>query len=312
MKIIDIIQSSPKPFFSLEVVPPETGLDKEELLERIAPLMELKPKFLNVTRHRDDFTFRQEKDGSFTKHLARRSVSQTAVCATVMARYPEVEVVPHILCGGATADEIEYQLYDLIFMGIENIMALRGDTISGEKRFTPTPGGFSHANELVQAIRSFGEGVRHFCIGVAGYPEKHFEAPNLEQDILRLKAKVDAGADYVTTQMFFDNSRYYTFVEKCRAAGITVPIIPGLKPLSTRRHLELLPRTFSIDLPEGLAREVDQAGDDAEAIYEIGTQWCIAQAKDLLANGVPAIHFYTMGKSRNVVKILKECFFSTD
>jgi methylenetetrahydrofolate reductase (NADPH) len=147
---------------------------------------------------------------------------------------------------------------------------------------------------------------------VAGYPEKHFEAPNLEQDILRLKAKVDAGADYVTTQMFFDNSRYYTFVEKCRAAGITVPIIPGLKPLSTRRHLELLPRTFSIDLPEGLAREVDQAGDDTEAIYEIGTQWCIAQTKDLLANGVPAIHFYTMGKSRNVVKILKECFFSTD
>ena len=309
MKINEILASSAKPFPSLEIVPPLKGMTRKELLESVRPFMEFSPKYINVTCHRDEYEFRKEKDGSYSRHLVRNRVSEVAVCGAIMAEYG-IDVVPHMICGGATREEIENELYDLRFMGIENIMALRGDSISGEKRFTPEPGGYSYAYELVSGIRDFekeiGEDV--FSIGVGGYPEKHFEAANIETDIDNLKKKVEAGADYIITQMFFDNRVFYSFRERCRKAGITVPVIPGLKPLSTYRQTTLLPQSFSIDIPLELTEALKDAGDDRETAYSIGTEWCIRQCRDLLANGVPAVHFYTMGRSRNIVEILKECF----
>ena len=309
MKINEILASSDRPFPSLEIVPPLKGMTRRELIDSIRPFMEFKPKYINVTCHRDEYEFRQENDGSYSRHLVRNRVSEVAVCGAIMSEY-DMEVVPHIICGGASREEIESELYDLKFLGIENIMALRGDSITGEKRFTPALGGYSYAGELVEGIRNFekkiGENV--FSIGVGGYPEKHFEAANIETDIANLKKKVDAGADYIITQMFFDNSVFYSFRDRCRQAGISVPIIPGLKPLSTYRQTTLLPQSFSIDIPVELTEALKDAGDDKDAAYSIGTQWCISQCKDLLKHGVPAVHFYTMGKSRNITEILKECF----
>lgn len=319
MKVSKILAGSKKAFPSLEIVPPLRGLTKDELLESIEPFMEFSPRYINVTSHRDEFEFRQEADGSFTRHLIRNRISETTVCAAIMSRY-DVEVVPHLICGGSTAEEIESKLDNLAFLGINNIVALRGDCISGEKRFSPTPSGYRYASELVEGIRSYqgsstyrrSRGLeaddRFFCIGVGAYPEKHFEAPNIETDIANLKRKVDAGADYIITQMFFDNKVYYDFVEKCREAGITVPIIPGLKPLSTFKQLSVIPEAFSLDIPVELTREMTKAKDNKEALYRIGTEWCTMQCKDLIAHGVPAVHFYTMGKSRNITEILRECF----
>lgn len=317
MKISDILAGSKKAYPSLEIVPPLRGITKNELLESIAPFMEFSPKYINVTSHRDEYEFRAEADGSFSRHLVRNRISETTVCAAIMSRY-DVETVPHIICAGTTTEEIESKLDNLEFLGINNIVALRGDSMTGEKRFTPTPGGYRYANELVEGIRKYqGSSVyqrkatdsdRYFCIGVGGYPEKHFEAANIETDIANLKRKVDAGADYVITQMFFDNQVYYDFVRRCREAGINVPIIPGLKPLSTARQVNMLPESFSLDIPVELTSEIAKAGDDKEAIYQIGTEWCINQCKDLIAYGVPAVHFYTMGKSKNITNILKECF----
>ena len=295
------------------------GITKTELLESIAPFMEFSPKYINVTSHRDEFEYREEADGSFSKHLIRNRINETTVCAAIMSKY-DVEVVPHLICGGSTIEEIESKLDNLAFMGINNIVALRGDSMSGEKRFTPTPGGYRYASELVEGIRSYqGSNTyrrergletddRYFCIGVGAYPEKHFEAPNLETDIANLKRKVDAGADYVITQMFFDNQVYYDFVEKCRAAGINIPIIPGLKPLSTARQVSVLPEAFSLDIPLELTQEIAKAGNNKAAVYQIGTEWCAMQCKDLIAHGVPAVHFYTMGKSENITRILQDCF----
>jgi len=307
MKISDILKGAEKPFPSLEIVPPLNGIRKDQLLDTVGRLMDYAPRYINVTCHRDQYAYRQQPDGSYTRHLVRSRLSSVAVCAAVMNAFP-VEMVPHVICAGVTEEEIYSQLYDYHFLGIENVLALRGDSLQGEKRFTPTPGGFSHANELVEAIRRFEGSIgASFSVGVGGYPEKHFEAANLTEDIAHLKAKVDAGANYIITQMFFDNAVFYRFVDACRAAGIDVPIIPGLKPLSNKRQLELLPASFSIDIPEDLTREVRAAETDA-AVYELGTQWCIGQCRDLLAHGVPAVHFYTMGKPGNIVQVLKACF----
>ena len=328
MKVSEILSTSTKAFPSLEIVPPLRGLTKEELLESIAPFMEFKPKYINVTSHRDEYEFREEPDGTFSRHLVRNRISETTVCAAIMSRY-DIDVVPHLICGGSTQEEIESKLDNLEFLGINNILALRGDCMTGEKRFTATPGGYRYASELVEGIRSYQGSAgyrrsrklekdspvsleiaddRYFCIGVGAYPEKHFEAPNIETDIANLKKKVDAGADYIITQMFFDNKVYYDFVEKCREAGITVPIIPGLKPLSTVRQIGTLPEAFSLDIPLELTEAMKDAGEDRKAAYQIGTEWCTMQCKDLIAHGVPAVHFYTMGKSENIVKILQECF----
>lgn len=328
MKVSEILSTSTKAFPSLEIVPPLRGLTKEELLESIAPFMEFKPKYINVTSHRDEYEFREEPDGTFSRHLVRNRISETTVCAAIMSRY-DIDVVPHLICGGSTQEEIESKLDNLEFLGINNILALRGDCMTCEKRFTATPGGYRYASELVEGIRNYQGSAgyrrsrklekdspvslemaddRYFCIGVGAYPEKHFEAPNIETDIANLKKKVDAGADYIITQMFFDNKVYYDFVEKCREAGITVPIIPGLKPLSTVKQIGTLPEAFSLDIPLELTEAMKDAGEDRKAAYQIGTEWCTMQCKDLIAHGVPAVHFYTMGKSENIVKILQECF----
>lgn len=297
-----------KPYPSLEIVPPLKGVTKDELLDSVRPFLEFNPPMINVTCHRDEYEFRQEADGSFSRHIIRRRVSETAVCAAIKAELG-VNVVPHIICGGATTDQIEAQLQDLKFLDIHNLFALRGDSLIGEKRFIPTPGGYRYASELVSAIKEFSakEGY-DFKIGVGAYPEKHFEAPNLEMDIANLKHKVDCGADYIVTQMFFDNKVFYDFRDKCRAAGIDVPIVPGLKPLSTVRHIELLPESFSIDIPQDLATEILKHKDDRKACYRIGLEWCSEQCRDLLKHDVPAVHFYTMGRPDNIVEILKANF----
>lgn len=309
MKIIDILTSSDKPLLSLEIVPPLKGITKKELLNNIAPLMEFNPPYINVTNHRDEFEFRQQPDGTFSRHLVRRRVSETAVCGAIQAAF-DIEVVPHIICGGSTAEEIRSEIEDFRFMGINNILALRGDSIVGEKRFTPTPGGYKYASELVAAIREDEKAAQRegFCIGVGAYPEKHFEAANIETDILNLKRKVDAGADYIITQMFFDNKDFYSFRDKCVEAGINVPIIPGLKPLSTAGQVAQIPEAFSINIPVELTDEIAKHAGDKAACYQIGQEWCTAQCKDLLKNGVPAVHFYTMGKAANVIKVIRECF----
>ncbi len=308
MKISQYFKTSSKPFPSLEIVPPLSGVTRESINSVLDPLMEFSPKYINVTTHRDEFTYERLPEGTFARKVVRSRVSTVAVCASIQERY-KVEVVPHIICAGNEAYEIESTLYDLKYLGIRNVMALRGDSLVGEKRFTPTPGGYTYASELVRAIRSFGNGDgEDFCIGVGGYPEKHFEAANLEDDILHMKAKVESGADYIITQMFFDNKVFYDFVAKCRAAGITVPIIPGIKPLSTLRQVRFLPESFSIDIPRELTSQIEEAKEDKQAIYEIGTLWCIAQCKDLLSHGVPAIHFYTMSRTDNIRKVLEECF----
>lgn len=319
MKVSEILTQSTKAFPSIEIVPPLRGITKNELLESIAPFMEFKPKYINVTSHRDEFEFREEPDGSFSRHMVRNRISETTVCAAIMSEY-DVEVVPHLICGGNTVEEIQSRLDNMAFLGINNLVALRGDSMTGEKRFSPTPGGYRYASELVEGIRSYQGSSsyrrsrsletddRYFCIGVGAYPEKHFEAPNIETDIANLKKKIDAGADYIITQMFFDNQVYYDFVDKCRTAGITVPIIPGLKPISTYRQISVLPEAFSLDIPLELTREIANAGDNKDKVYQIGTEWCTAQCKDLIAHGAPAVHFYTMGKSGNIVNILRECF----
>lgn len=319
MKVSEILAGSHKAFPSIEIVPPLRGITKDELLDSIAPFMEFKPKYINVTSHRDEFEYREAEDGTFSRHLIRNRISETTVCAAIMSKY-DVEVVPHLICGGNTKEEIESRLDNLAFMGINNIVALRGDSMTGEKRFSPTPGGYSYASELVEGIRSYqgsnayrrSRGLqtddRYFCIGVGGYPEKHFEAANIETDILNLKKKVDAGADYIITQMFFDNKVYYDFVDRCRAAGITVPVIPGLKPISTPKQLSTLPEAFSLDIPVELTDAISKVKNDKDAVYQIGREWCTMQCKDLIANGVPAVHFYTMGKSENITQILRECF----
>ncbi|MBQ9475623.1 MAG: methylenetetrahydrofolate reductase [Bacteroidales bacterium] len=309
MKISEIIRNSGgKPFPSLEIVPPLRGVSKRELLDSIRPFMQFNPPYINVTSHRDEYEYRQMPDGSFSRHTVRRRISETAVCSAILSEF-NVEVVPHVICGGATRDNINFLLSDFKFLGINNVLALRGDSLAGEKRFTPEPGGYAYASELVAGIREFCSREKvDFCIGVGGYPEKHFEAPNLDADIANLKKKVDAGADFIVTQLFFDNASFYAFRDKCVEAGINVPIIPGLKPLSNARQLSLLPEAFSIDIPEDLVNELLSHKGDAAACYRIGLEWCSAQCADLLKHGVPAVHFYTMGRPDNVVEILAKHF----
>ncbi len=319
-KVIDIIkerEAKHQPFASFELVPPLKGSDASKLYRSIEPLLQFQPPFINVTCHRDEIEYCANPDGTFTRMTLSKRPSTLAIVAAVMMKY-QIEMVPHIICGGASKAKTESELIDLHFLGIQNIMALRGDAIPGQRYFQPEPDGFSHANELVEMIQHLNKGQyldptvkdglsTDFCVGVAAYPEKHYEATNLENDILNLKRKVEAGADYIITQMFFDNQCYFDFVEKCREAGITVPIIPGLKPISTQRQLDLLPRSFHIDIPQALVSELKKASTP-EAVYQVGIEWCIAQSRDLLKHGAPAIHYYTMAKTDNICKIVKESF----
>ncbi len=318
MKVIDILNSSQKPFASFELVPPLKGSDVSRLYDSIDPLMQFQPPFINITCHRDEVEYVPNGDGSYRKMTLAKRPSTIAIVAAIMRRYPNLEIVPHVICGGASQSRVESELLDLHFLGIQNVVALRGDAIPGQRFFIPEADGFSHSSELVAMIRHLNDGqyldptVKNglstdFCVGVAAYPEKHFEAANLDVDIQHLKQKVEAGADYIVTQMFFDNQQYFRFVDRLREAGITVPVIPGLKPISSQRQIDLLPRSFHIDIPQALVNEINKA-KTADAVYQVGIEWAIEQSRDLLANGAPAIHYYTMAKPDNVCQIVEEVF----
>lgn len=316
-KVIDILKRSRSPFASFELVPPLKGSDVSKLYSSIEPLMEFSPPFLNVTCHRDEVEYHENSDGTYTRMTLAKRPGTIAIVAAIMKRF-SIDIVPHVICGGASKHKIESEMLDLHFLGIDNVVALRGDAIPGQRFFIPDPEGFAHTDELVGMISNLNKGryldptvvnglPTDFSIGVAGYPEKHYEAANMDTDIQHLKEKVEKGADYVITQMFFDNARYYDFVDRCRKAGITVPIIPGLKPISVARQIDLLPRSFHLDIPQDLVNEILKA-KTKEQVYEAGVAWCVAQSQDLLRHGVPAIHYYTMGKADNIRKIVKTVF----
>lgn len=318
MKVIDILNGKRRPFASFELVPPLKGSDASRLYQSLDPLMEFQPPFINITCHRDEIEFVPKGDGTFTRMTLAKRPGTVAIVAAIMRRYPELEIVPHVICGGSSCSRVESELLDLHFLGINNIMALRGDALPGQKHFLPEPDGFSHSSELVGMISDLNRGqyldptvkqglATDFCIGVAGYPEKHFEAANLESDIQNLRGKVEAGADYIVTQMFFDNEKFFTFVELCRKAGINVPIIPGLKPISSKKQIDMLPRAFHIDIPQELVSLMNKT-KTAEDAYQLGIDWAIKQSRELLEQGFPAIHYYTMAKPDNVCEIVKAVF----
>lgn len=317
-KVIDIIRSSQHPFASFELVPPLKGSDVSRLYDSIDPLMEFNPPFINVTCHRDEVEYVPNSDGTYTKMTLAKRPGTIAIVAAIMRRYPHLEIVPHVICGGASRSKVESELLDLHFLGIQNVVALRGDAIPGQRFFIAEPDGFSHSSELVEMIHQLNQGkyldptVKNglstdFCVGVAAYPEKHYEAANLDTDIQYLKQKVEAGADYIVTQMFFDNNQYFRFVDRLRKAGIIVPVIPGLKPISSQRQIDLLPRSFHIDIPQALVSELRKT-KTPEAAYQLGIEWAITQSRELLAHGAPAIHYYTMAKTDNVCQIVRQCF----
>ena len=318
MKVIDILRSAEKPFASFELVPPLKGSDASRLYQSLDPLMEFQPPFINITCHRDEIEFVPNGDGTFTRMTLAKRPGTVAIVAAIMRRYPKLEIVPHVICGGSSCSRVESELLDLHFLGLNNIMALRGDALPGQKHFLPEPDGFSHSSELVEMISNLNRGqyldptvtnglCTDFCIGVAAYPEKHFEAANIETDIEHLKQKIDARANYIVTQMFFDNERFFTFVELCRKAGITVPIIPGLKPISSKKQIDLLPRAFHIDIPQELVTLMEKT-KTAEDAYNLGIEWAIKQSRELLEHGFPAIHYYTMAKPDNVCQIVRAVF----
>jgi len=314
MKVIDIIQQSEKTVFSFELLPPLKGQKADKLYRTIDELIEFNPQYINITTHRDEVELRELPGGLMQKKTVRKRPGTVAIAAAIQHAY-NIPVVPHLVCGGFTREETENMLLDLNFLGIKNVLALRGDGLKSESFFTPEREGNSNARELVEQIANLKQGkyldpeIKNtaeldFCIGVAGYPEKHFEASNLDIDLLNLKAKVDAGADYIVTQMFFDNQKYYDFVDRCRAIGITVPIIPGIKPLAMMNQITVLPKLFSIDIPEAFASEVRKCKTNDEA-RAVGTEWAIVQARDLIAHKVPCLHIYTYGISDNTRQIAK-------
>lgn len=318
MRVPEAIEkANGKPLFTFEILPPEKGADIQSIYDHIDPLMEFGPSFIEVTYHREEVSFREFADGRIEKRVLRKRPGTVGISAAIKYKY-KVEVVPHIICGGFTREETENGLIDLHFLGIHNVLAIRGDNLPGEKYFRPTKGGHLYTVDLIRQVIDLNKGKylddelqnvhpTDFSIGVAGYPEKHVEAPNFQTDIKHLKAKVDAGADYIVTQMFFDNKKYFDFVDMCRKAGITVPIIPGLKPISTKQQLLTLPKTFSISIPEELQKEVDNCKDNREA-RQAGIEWAIMQSRELARNGVPALHYYTMGKSDNIREIASNVF----
>jgi len=317
MKITDHIKKAKgETLFSFEIVPPVKGKSIQELYRNIDPLMEFKPPFIDVTTSREEYIYK-EKDGLLDKKLTRTRPGTLGICASLKHKY-DVDTVPHVLCGGFTKEETEYLLVDCQYLEIENVMALRGDARKEEKYFTPTKGGHQFASELVKQIHDINKGkylhdtiesneCGDFCIGVAGYPEKHMEAPSLQSDLKRLKEKVELGADYVVTQMFFDNKKFFEFVEAARALGINVPIIPGIKPIAVKRHLQLLPQVFRVDIPQELIEAVEACTSNQE-VRQVGVEWAIQQSKELKAAGVPVLHYYSMGKSDNIKDIAKEVF----
>jgi methylenetetrahydrofolate reductase (NADPH) len=314
MKIIDHINRAKKPFASFEILPPLKGTNIQDLYNILDPLMEFKPPFINVTYHRAEYNYKKRENGLLEKVTIRKRPGTVGICSSIMNKYG-VDTVPHIICGGFTKEETEDALLDLHYLGIENLLILRGDPMKNEKSFVPEPGGHNYAIDLVKQTMNLNRGEyieddlngikTNFCMGVAGYPEKHYEATNPLSDLKHLKAKVDAGAEYIVTQLFYDNEKYFQFVKNCRDMGIDVPIIPGLKPITTKRQLTALPRIFNIDIPEALNLDMLKCKTDEEAAH-IGEQWTIYQSKELLKGGAPCLHFYTMSKVDGFVRIAKE------
>lgn len=318
MKVTQHIEkANGKSLFSFEILPPLKGQNIQCIFDNIEPLMEFKPPFIDVTYHREEYEFKELPSGLLEKKIVKKRPGTVGICSAIQNKY-QVDAIPHILCGGFTKEDTENFLIDMDFLGIDNVVALRGDAVKSEIYFKPEKEGHSYASELVTQINNLNNGIyldadlqntnkTNFCIGVAGYPEKHMEAPSLDSDIYFLKQKIKNGADYIITQMFFDNKKFFEFVDKCRAAGITVPIIPGLKPISTKKQLNLIPHRFKVDLPDDLIMAVVKAKDN-EAVTQIGIEWCIEQSKELQKAGIPVLHYYSMGKSENIRQIASQVF----
>jgi len=287
------------------------------LYDNIDPLMEFNPPFIDVTTSREEHVYLKKDGGLLERKVTRMRPGTVGICASLMHKY-KVDTVPHVLCGGFTKEETEYVLVDCHYLGLDNVMALRGDAMKHEAYFIPQSEGNRFASDLVSQISDLNKGIylhdiietsyrADFCIGVAGYPEKHMESPSLQADLRRLKEKIDNGATYVVTQMFFDNKKYFEFVEAARAIGIEVPIIPGIKPIAVSRHLSILPQVFSLDLPDALVRDIEKCKNNAE-VRQVGVEWAIVQSKELIAAGVPVLHYYSMGKSDNIRAIASKVF----
>ena len=318
MKVTQHIENANgKPLFSFEILPPLKGQNIQSIFDSIDPLMEFNPPFIDVTYHREEYEFKELPSGLLQKKVVKKRPGTVGICAGIQNKY-NVDAIPHILCGGFTREDTENLLIDLDFLGIDNVVALRGDALKNEIYFKAEKDGNEYASELVTQICNLNKGIyldedlknsaqTNFCIGVAGYPEKHMEAPSFDSDIHFLKQKIHNGADYIVTQMFFDNKKFFDFVAKCRQEGITVPIIPGLKPLATKKQLNQIPLRFSIDLPDELIMEVVKAKDN-DAVRQIGIEWCTAQSKELLAAGIPVLHYYSMGKADNIKQIAQALF----
>lgn len=317
MKVTDHIKNAKNTLFSFEILPPLKGESIKGLFEAIEPLMEFKPPFIDVTYHREEYMYKKRENGLLEKISTRKRPGTVGICAAIINRF-KVDAVPHIICGGFTVEETENALIDLNFLGIDNVLLLRGDAIKTEGSFVPEPGGHQYCTDLIRQVVNMNSGKylddemlnptpSDFCIGVAAYPEKHFEAPNLKTDLKYLKFKVDMGANYIVTQMFFDNQKYLDFVNKCKENGINVPIIPGLKPITSKKQISVLPSIFHIDIPEELAEAVEACKDDKQA-REVGIEWSIQQSKELMKFGVPVLHYYSMSKSASVKKIAEALF----
>ena len=318
MKVTEhIAQAKGETLFSLEVLPPKKGEKISNLFGAIEPLLEYKPAFIDVTYHREEYVSRVLENGKIAEQKTRKRPGTVGICAAIMNKFG-IDAVPHIICGGFSKDDTENALIDLGFLGIDNVLALQGDALKTETDFIPHQEGNKYASDLIEQIQNLNEGKyldddlgnsssSDFCIGVAGYPEKHFAATTMEDDMKWLKHKVALGADYIVTQMFFDNKKYFDFVDLCRANGITIPIIPGIKPLATKTHLINLPKYFYLDMPQDLVKAVEACKDNVAA-KEVGVEWCVAQSKELKAAGVPSLHYYTMSKSTLVQRIAKEVF----
>ncbi len=315
MKVIDHISQAKDTLISFEVLPPLRGKGIDALYKHLDPLMEFKPAYINVTYHRSEHVYNKNADGSFQKVIVRKRPGTESICAAIMNKY-NVDTVPHLICGGFDVNDTEDALINLHYLGIDNVLVLRGDAAKNETSFEPEPGGHQYASDLLKQVVDLNAGVyveeglkdpykTKFCVGVAGYPEKHFEAPNMASDLRYLKAKVDHGAEYIVTQMFFDNTKFYSFVKSCREIGITVPIIPGLKPIYSKKQLTVLPKTFHIDLPEELSGEILKCKTDLD-VEKVGTEWLLQQSLDLKKNGVPVLHYYTIGRPHVIVDVIKE------
>jgi len=316
MKVTEHLAAAKDTLFSFEILPPLKGKSIHSIFDGIDPLMEFQPKFVNVTYHREEYIYKERENGLLEKIAIRKRPGTVGICAAIMNKY-NVDAVPHLICGGFSKEETENALIDLQFLGIDNVLALRGDSIKTESVFRPTADGHSYAVELIEQVSDMNRGnyimddvllePTNFCIGAAGYPEKHFEAMNMNTDLMNAKSKVDAGASYLVTQMFFDNQKYFDFVAACRAIGIDVPIIPGIKPLNNLKHISFIPKYFHIDYPVALSDELLKCKDN-KAVTQVGIEWGIQQSKELKAAGVPCIHYYTMSNSTSVKAIASEIF----